>query len=279
MKISRISNVYKQQPLKNPNRIVEQNNATISFSASDKKYSVTIPAFVTAISLIASSEIATEIKQNNEKNNNAPKINVEETVEPIIEESISPEEILETHPKIKEQYKKIIDSLNTFSEQLGEDALPVIEQKIKEIGEGKVETIDVLKILCIESNGRIYGKDGKILVSSAKAYGPFQITQKTADYLKDYYEVDFDIKNPYGNIEGCIYNLKFLHDKRSRDLREGEKLPTGDNLKHAIVWSYHDGAWADNVSAYGKDYIAKFRVLSQIDRFPELIDYILNSGE
>ena len=45
------------------------------------------------------------------------------------------------------------------------------------------------------------------------------------------------------------------------------------------MWSYHDGAWAENVTDRGKVYLDKYNSLSVIDEYPQVIDYILNGGE
>ena len=194
-------------------------------------------------------------------------------------EPISVEEIFKLYPEVEEQYKKITEALNTYSSHLGEDALPIIKQKVEELGNDKVEVIDVLKILWIESTGRIYDKNGDILKSDAGAYGAFQVTKDTQDFLNNYYGITLDVEDPYDNLEACIYNLRFIHGKRSNDLENGQNLPTGDSLKTAIAWSYHDGPWATKITDYGQDYINKFSTLSQIDEFPQVIDYIINGGE
>lgn len=199
------------------------------------------------------------------------------------EKKVSPTDTMEQNPEIKEQYDKISNALLRFSSQLGEDGLEVIRERVEEIGDGKVEVIDVLKILWIESRGRIYEDDNpnKILKSVADAYGPFQITKDTQDYLNFYFGLDgdekLDIMDPYDNIDACIYNLRFLNEKRTNDLKKGIELPTGDNIKNAIAWSYHDGAWADDMSYYGEQYVENFEILSQLDDYPEVVEYIINS--
>lgn len=189
----------------------------------------------------------------------------------------SAQQIIETMPEIKEQYNKINSSLNLYSEQLGEDALPLIKKRIEEIGNNRVELLDVLKVLYIESNGNIYDENGSILTSKSGALGAFQVTKDTEDFINNYFKTDLDVKNPYDNLDACIYNLRFIHAKRSDDIKTGTELPTGNNLKHAIMWSYHDGAWAEKITNYGQDYLEKYDKLSQIDKFPQVVDLILNT--
>lgn len=208
---------------------------------------------------------------------------IEDTIPPTTQatqpEQLTAEEILDTNTEIKKQYDKITDALETYSSHLGKDALPIIIEKVNEIGEGKVDVIDVLKILWIESTGRIYDKNGNILKSDAGAYGAFQVTKDTQDFLNNYYGLNLNVENPYDNLEACIYNLKFIYNKRSNDMEEGKQLPTGDDLKKAIAWSYHDGPWATKITNYGRDYIRKFETLSQLDEYPQVIEYIINGGE
>ncbi len=240
-------------------------------------------SYITAFGVILSSIIGLAPKAGEKKEINTsfmPAIYVEEYSQEnnIVE---SAEEILRSNPDVADAYDNIMQALNTYSEQLGEDALPLIKERVAEIGNGRVDVIDVLKILWIESNGRIYGDDNEILQSYSGAYGAFQITEDTEDYLNYYFglegtEDELNIENPYDNLDACIYTLRFLNDKRSEDIKQGVELPTGNNLKSAIAWSYHDGAWANEITDYGQDYIEKFEKLSRLDEFPQVIDYILS---
>lgn len=249
----------KMNTLANPNQEQDKNSTTPPSSYVSEPFESEEPTFPTYIT----------------------EPSIEETTPPTTQETLpqqlSVEEVFEKHPEIEEQYDKITDALETYSTHLGREAMPIITQKVKEIGAGKVDVIDVLKVLWIESTGRIYDKNGDILKSSAGAYGAFQVTKDTQDFLNNYYGINLDVEDPYDNLEACIYNLRFIHTKRSNDLAEGKKLPTGDDLKTAIAWSYHDGPWATKISYYGQDYIRKFSELSQIDDFPQVVGYILNN--
>lgn len=216
-----------------------------------------------------------------------PETTISET-EPEIKEttgsSIPPEieSIFAENPKVEEQYNKIVESLETFSEHLGEDGLAVIKASVEKYGAGKVDTIDILKLLFIESNGRIYNKNGNILKSSSGAYGALQITKPTEEYINEYYGLTGDeklnVKDPYDNVDACVLLWRFLLEKRGGEIERGKWLPTGDDVKAAAAWSYHDGAWAETTTGYGRDYIQKFTALSLIDEYPELIEHILNAG-
>lgn len=314
MKIHAINYPYNYLITSNKRSSTPYYQDTVSFSAyynqkvKRRKKAQKIGTFISALAVGIAGAAGIAIKTNsqpiqNNNNTTEPSGYVSEpfeteettlpffTTEPTVEttqppttketkpENLTVAEIFEANPEIKEQHKKIEDALDTYSSHLGRNALPVIKQKVKEIGAGKVEVIDVLKILWIESTGRIYDKNGNILKSDAGAYGAFQVTKDTQDFLNNYYDLNLDVENPYDNLEACIYNLRFIHDKRSNDLAKGEKLPTGDNLKNAIAWSYHDGPWATRISYYGQDYINKFSTLSQIDDYPQVVEYIINGGE
>lgn len=226
------------------------------------------------------SDVSSCVEMYTEENKTEPDLEMEIPEQMPVE---SATDILDSNPDLKKEYDKIMQALGTFSEQLGEDALPLIKDRVSKLGNGKVDVIDVLKILWIESNGKIYDDENpnEILKSSSDAYGAFQITKDTQDYLNFYFGLEgtdneLDVENPYDNLDACIYNLRFLHNKRSNDIEEGKELPTGNNLKVAVAWSYHDGAWANNISLYGQDYIEKYNQLSKIDEYPQVIEYILN---
>lgn len=190
-------------------------------------------------------------------------------------------EILQNHIEVKEEYDKIIDALNRYSEELGEPALPLIKERIEKLGNNRVKPLDVLKILYLESRGRIYDPNdsSKILKSDSGAIGAFQITPRTAEFVNTYYALkgtdkELDVKNPYDNLDICILNLRFLKYQKGTELEEGKKLPTGDNLDLAVAWAYHDGAWAEGLSERGANYVDNFDTLSIIDDYPELVAYI-----
>ena len=196
------------------------------------------------------------------------------------------EEVLKSNNDVNSAYNKISKSLQTFSEHLGEDGLALIIKRVDEIGNGKVNPLDVIKILYIESTGRMYSdvENKTILKSSAGARGAFQITKDTQDFVNDYYnfegtDKELNYEDPYDNLDICIYNLRFIADKRGKELASGKELPTGDNLNRAIMWSYHDGPWAQVITNRGEQYLKKSDSLNVIDEFPQVVDFILNSGE
>ncbi len=228
--------------------------------------------------------------QNKTKNNKEDEVIIEEAdnyydeTESEVEE-ITSEEILETKPEVKKEYTKIQEALNQFSKEIGTDGLELIKDRVAEIGNGEVELMDVLKILCIESEGRIYDPENpnKIITSyNGTAFGPFQITPDTATTLSAYYGLNekhqkLDIMNPYDNLDACIYNLRFIREKRENDIANGIELPTGENMGEALAWSYHDGPNALHISYYGKDYIDKYNQLSILDEYPEVVEDLTNS--
>lgn len=186
--------------------------------------------------------------------------------------------LLESNPELKNAYDKIATSIDTFSNQLGEDGLSLIKERVNALGDGEISVIDVLKVLWIESNGNIYDDNGNYLESyTGEAYGPFQLTPDTVDYINNYFglEEPLDIMNPYDNLDACILNLRFLKDKKEAD-SENSILPTGENIMDAVFWCYHDGAWADDITKQGEDYLAKYRDLSIVDSYPEVVEYITN---
>ena len=186
--------------------------------------------------------------------------------------------LLESNLELKSAYDKITTSIDTFSNQLGEDGLSLIKERVNALGDGEINVIDVLKVLWIESNGNIYDDNGNYLESyTGEAYGPFQLTPDTVDYINNYFglEEPLDIMNPYDNLDACILNLRFLKDKKEAD-SENSILPTGENIMDAVFWCYHDGAWADDITEQGDDYLAKYRDLSIVDSYPEVVEYITN---
>lgn len=188
-----------------------------------------------------------------------------------------------TEPEVLNVYDKLTDALNRFSEQLGVDGLELIKDRVNEIGDGKVNVIDVLKILWIESRGKVYDENGDILSSyTSQAYGPFQLTPDTVDYLNNYYgltgtENELDVMNPYDNLDACIYDLKFLKDKKENDLIEQGVLPTGTDIMRAVFWGYHDGAWAKEITQQGEDYLQAYDELSIIDNHDDVVQFLINA--
>ena len=181
-------------------------------------------------------------------------------------------QLLEENPELKDAYEDITSAVERFSEDMGEDGYKLINKYIEEYGDGKVDKTDVYKMLYIESRGKVYDDDGNILESECHAFGPFQITGITEEGTNERFETDFDKKNPYDNIALHVLILRHLYEYRTKQIAEGESLPTGDNIKHAIIWGYHDGAYADYISSHCEDYIETFDRLSKLDEYPELYD-------
>ncbi len=195
-----------------------------------------------------------------------------EIKEPTLEEKAL--QIIENDEEVKESYENLLGALNTLSEEIGEDALPLLKSRIEELGEGKVNLHDLVKILYIESGGHIYDEDGGLLKSSSQATGPFQIRPIGEKDLNNRFNLNLDINNPYDNIDAAIIYLRFLHDQKQQQLSEGAILPTGDNLTHAILWGYNAGAWADGLSEQTINYLAEFDKLSIVDKYPEVAAYL-----
>lgn len=197
----------------------------------------------------------------------------------------SAKDIISSIPQVNENVQRFNDAISRFSDEMGQDGLSLIKNRIDAIGNGVVDTADVLKILWIESKGRVFDpKDPDKLLPSftGEAFGPFQLTPATVDYLNEYFnlegtEKELDINDPYDNLDACIYNIRFLKEKREKDIKNGLKLPTGDDLMRAVIWSYHDGAWATNVSTYGKDYIRQYDELSCIDEYSAVVAYVTDT--
>ncbi len=179
---------------------------------------------------------------------------------------------LEENPDIKEAYDNILSAVQTFSQQIGENGFELIKKYVEELGDGKVDAWDVYKLLYIESNGRIYDKNGDYLTSSSNAYGPFQIRKIAEIDINERYGTDYDVLDPHDNLAVNVLLLRWLNDYRTEQLEKGKSLPTGDNLKHAIMWGYHDGAYCSTISYYGQDYLNKYDKLSVLDLYPELYD-------
>ncbi len=194
------------------------------------------------------------------------------------------QEILNSNSEVKYNYNKIKESLDRFSEQLGEDCLPLIKRRVEELGNNRVSVLDVLKILEIETKGRIYDPDNpKEIIASFtnEAYGPFQLTPDTVDYVNYYYKLEgtdkeLDVMDPYDNLDACILYLRFLRYQKETQLNEGKTLPTGNDVNLAVMWGYHDGAWENDISDYGRDYLQQYTELSSIDDYPEVVAYLLN---
>lgn len=207
-----------------------------------------------------------------------------EEVENFIEDNfISASKILETNEQVKENYDNLLEAVTRFSDELGEDGLALIKERVELLGNGRVEPIEVLKILWLESRGRIYQEDNptKIIESkTGEAFGPFQVTPETADYVNYYYGLEgtdeaLDVMNPYDNLDACILYLRFLQYERSEDIKDGRLLPTGEDIGCAIAWGYHDGAWADELTDEGSAYVKEYQDLCYIDEYPQVIDYLL----
>ena len=295
MKISNINNIYKynQQVDCSNYRQLLPVNQQLSFSArSNREIGLKIKqqlqkplSYIAVLGIIFGAISGLTAKIEEKKANEITGVHNNSIVEQFNEEKIETAiDILNSNPELKEEYDKIMQAINTFSEQLGEDAISLIKERVDLLGNGQVDVMDVLKILWIESNGRIYdlNNPNQILKSSSGAYGAFQITEDTQDYLNYYFGLEgtpneLDIKNPYDNLDACIYNLRFLQDKRNEDLQNGMDLPTGNDIKTAVAWSYHDGAWATKITNYGQDYIEKYENLCKIDEYPQVVDFILNA--
>ncbi len=178
--------------------------------------------------------------------------------------------ILDENPDISEAYNNMLSALKTFSKQIGENGIELIKKYVDELGDGKVDVTDVYKVLFIESGGRIYDSKGNYLTSSGKAYGPFQIRKIAETDINQRYGTNYDVLDPYDNLSVHVLLLRWLHNYRSTQLANGKVLPTGNNLKHAMMWGYHDGAYASSISYYGQDYLNKYDKLSVVDQYPDL---------
>ena len=156
---------------------------------------------------------------------------------------------------------------------MGTDGLELIRQRTNEITNGEIDTAEILKILWIESRGRVYDDSGNYITGyTNEAFGPFQLTPDTVDYLNNYYGLNLDVMNPYDNLDACIYNLMFLKDLNEQRLEENGELLTGNDVMRAVFWNYHDGAWADDITKQGEDYLAMYDELSAIDEYAALYE-------
>ena len=181
-------------------------------------------------------------------------------------------QLLEENPDIAKAYNNIKSAVETFGSQIGENGFELINKYVEELGGGKVKAEDVYKILFIESSGRIYDSNGEYLTSSANAYGPFQIRKIAETDINLRYGTNYNVLDPYDNLSVNILLLRWLNDYRTQQINNGVNLPTGNNLQDAILWGYHAGAYADELSQWDQDYIDKFNKLSVIDNYPELYD-------
>ena len=201
-------------------------------------------------------------------------------------DSIPPkiQKIFDENPNVEAQYNKIVESLDTFSKHLGEDGITAITRSIEKNGNGVVEPIDVLKILFIESSGRIYRNDGSYLVNGVGAMGPFQIKKVVEKDINRIYGGDSDgkkvnISNAYGNLDAFVLWWRFINEERLDDVKLPSSFPEHKNEKSIAAWLYNQGAWSESVSSEARSYIKTFDELSILDEYPEVVDYILNGGE
>lgn len=193
------------------------------------------------------------------------------------------EEIFAENPDVENAYNNLSETIERFSEELGENAIPLIKDRVAVLGNGRVDVLDVLKVLHIESRGRIYDPENpdKIIKSSqSDATGAFQLKPDTVDYINYYFKLEgtpdeLDVMNPYDNLDACILYLRLINSMREDDINSGKQLATGNNIKHAMVWGYHDGPWSEEISNYAQQYIEQFDELSNIERYAEVVDYLL----
>lgn len=201
-----------------------------------------------------------------------------------INEHKKAKDVLKTDETINLNFNQLKSAVDRFSSQLSYDAYSLITERVEELGNNRVDPIDVAKILWIESKGRIYSEDDptKIIEShTGEAFGPFQITQGAADFINSYYglmgtENELDLMDPYDNLDICILYLRYMQYERGKDIQEGVALPTGDNVDLAVAWGYHDGAWAEKITKQGQNYLDQYQSLSHIDEYPEVIDYFFD---
>ena len=210
---------------------------------------------------------------------------IEETTE-INDDGIPPhiEKIFAENPEVELQYNNLMASLETFSEHLGEDGLAVIKASIEKNGNGSVDPIDVLKILHIESSGRIYNKNGNYLINSVGAMGPFQMKKVVEEDINRIYGGDSEgnkvnISNAYGNINGFVLWWRYINEERVPNVKIPASFPAYEDDKAITAWLYNQGAWSTSVSSEARHYVQTFDALSIVDKYPEVVEFILNGGE
>lgn len=238
-----------------------------------------LPFLTGAVGLItAASVILGTINGDTNKKIESETQNSQSGFVAVVEESNTPREneidkILNENEDVKSAYDNINEALDTFSSQMGTDGLELIRQRTNEITNGEIDTAEILKILWIESRGRVYDDNGNYITGyTNEAFGPFQLTPDTVDYLNNYYGLNLDVMNPYDNLDACIYNLMFLKDLNEQRLEENGELLTGNDVMRAVFWNYHDGAWADDITKQGEDYLAMYDELSAIDEYAALYE-------
>ena len=130
----------------------------------------------------------------------------------------------------------------------------------------------------MESRGGVYKEGTKDLAENktSHARGPFQIKPETFEGIKERNKVDLDYNDAYDNLDACIYLLKYIHERRSKEVASGKTLPTGEDFDNALAWSYHDGAYAKKVGSAGKKYVKNFASLNILRDYPEVVDYLFN---
>ena len=207
---------------------------------------------------------------------------IPETTVPVTEETIPETTVAETEPQIEET-TEIIEESNTIN-HLGEDGLAVIKASIEKNGNGSVDPIDVLKILHIESSGRIYNKNGNYLVNSVGAMGPFQMKKVVEEDINRIYGGDSEgnkvnISNAYGNIDGFVLWWRYINEERVPNVKIPASFPAHEDDKAITAWLYNQGAWSTSVSSEARHYVKTFDDLSIVDKHPEVVEFILNGGE
>ena len=142
----------------------------------------------------------------------------------------------------------------------------------------------MLKILYIESSGRIYNKSGGYLVNGVGAMGPFQMKKVVEEDINRIYGGDstgkkVNISNAYGNLNAFVLWWRFINEERVPNVKLPSSFPEHKNEKTVAAWLYNQGAWSQSVSSEARSYMKTFDELSMLDDFPEVVDYILNGAE